>query len=563
MPIPAGASVTITGLTSRADLNGQSGVAESLARSGRYIVVVEGAGSFKLKPTNLIIKNHKESVHGDMLVVNGMSYCSAHRLEICGSCCYQFRLQNRLAALGGSLATEEEAFEVAKALDKEEAEQNLPPVKAPRVGEPVSNREPPKARLSKKELVPTGLDPSALPLWGPRDGDVKAAFHLTFSQRELIMMSQTNDVPAEMRSPLYGLRRALHDAAIACQRRVVDPSCKMPRFIMQDDAQSEAISFDLVAVNKIIPTSTEVDKATGSPKKPTPLLTVRWVYGTAGNAAKSIKVFLASLSAGEIAGFVSFDVTVDELRTLKQLLEQNAERLDPGFLQAAAVAHGPLTEGWGISTLQPVSTEFKKTGEGRVCAACGKKGAKNVCSRCTLVHYCSRECQTKHWPDHKKAGCAKATPKGDAPASTGLVTVDMQAASSKPPPGMVAFSISFNSSLSGQRAPTEDPPDPSKAHKDGKIFIIKVQVPMGGTTVEIMNPRQPMSGMMLYCEKRKLSSVINAGNCAEAEWRRLDEVIRKGPMMGGFKGMKGYFKAFLEKGKLKIMANDPLPQQPW
>lgn len=35
-----------------------------------------------------------------------------------------------------------------------------------------------------------------------------------------------------------------------------------------------------------------------------------------------------------------------------------------------------------------------------VCARCGAKASSN-CSRCKKVKYCSKECQTKHWPEHK------------------------------------------------------------------------------------------------------------------------------------------------------------------
>ncbi|KAI9024675.1 hypothetical protein DFJ74DRAFT_705418 [Hyaloraphidium curvatum] len=40
------------------------------------------------------------------------------------------------------------------------------------------------------------------------------------------------------------------------------------------------------------------------------------------------------------------------------------------------------------------------------CASCGKMSAKEGgemkrCSRCRAAHYCSKECQTAHWPQHK------------------------------------------------------------------------------------------------------------------------------------------------------------------
>ncbi|KAF1915941.1 hypothetical protein BDU57DRAFT_210881 [Ampelomyces quisqualis] len=41
------------------------------------------------------------------------------------------------------------------------------------------------------------------------------------------------------------------------------------------------------------------------------------------------------------------------------------------------------------------------TDEAKVCAHCGKADAK-ACSRCKDTYYCSKECQKKAWPRHKK-----------------------------------------------------------------------------------------------------------------------------------------------------------------
>lgn len=36
------------------------------------------------------------------------------------------------------------------------------------------------------------------------------------------------------------------------------------------------------------------------------------------------------------------------------------------------------------------------------CKKCKKTGAQSICSRCTFVYYCSKECQISDWPQHKR-----------------------------------------------------------------------------------------------------------------------------------------------------------------
>lgn len=39
----------------------------------------------------------------------------------------------------------------------------------------------------------------------------------------------------------------------------------------------------------------------------------------------------------------------------------------------------------------------------RACASCGTVAATKHCVACNAVHYCNRECQLAHWPQHKRA----------------------------------------------------------------------------------------------------------------------------------------------------------------
>ena len=43
-----------------------------------------------------------------------------------------------------------------------------------------------------------------------------------------------------------------------------------------------------------------------------------------------------------------------------------------------------------------------------ICAQCRDPSPKQRCTRCKTSRYCSRECQTKHWPRHKSHCAVKS-----------------------------------------------------------------------------------------------------------------------------------------------------------
>jgi len=49
------------------------------------------------------------------------------------------------------------------------------------------------------------------------------------------------------------------------------------------------------------------------------------------------------------------------------------------------------------------TTRGHETGETNkpACASCNTSNAEYKCSRCRRVFYCSRDCQRRHWPEHK------------------------------------------------------------------------------------------------------------------------------------------------------------------
>ena len=66
-----------------------------------------------------------------------------------------------------------------------------------------------------------------------------------------------------------------------------------------------------------------------------------------------------------------------------------------------------MRDGYSLCTLPPMEK----------CAVCGKQGEASAiprCSRCKMIRYCSRACQSTDWPRHKAACKAAAGASGGA-----------------------------------------------------------------------------------------------------------------------------------------------------
>lgn len=579
----ANSLVVITGLVARSDLNGKEGVAERLLISGRYVVHV-GEERVKIKFSNLFVKDHTESLEGDSLLVNGLSYCAPHRLECCGACRLHFRLANRVAAMSPPNTTEKEfevIFALAETMDKDEEAQNLPPFRAPIAGKH-GEQEPLNRRLNKNELISDGLNPETLTPWLVSvDGKFSDGYQSVFTMQETLMRRAVGgaDAPSEFQAPLYFLRKMLLDVAAVCDKKAANPTYLLPRFVVQDAAESEGIMWDVLGLFKVEAATTAGNHSL-SDSKPSPLLTVRWVYNTAASLQKMLSSVHSSLGlCTEGTKFCGFTLPVEDIRVFKRLLEADGLRLDPSFALRAGTG---LPDGWLVSTIRPVSTEALKPARAApVCAACGKEKPRHFCSRCKEARYCDRECQVAHWGEHKRSGACRdldaaavgqsgqdlAGPAAQAAAPGGsgqsgpkaksprLVSVDLTCPEPLAFAGMRASTISHTKS-SSKSFQDKTGSSPATSHRDDKMFVIKVQLPMAPVTT----PESMGFGMMVYDERRKLNASITSANCAEADWRALDSAIRRGGISGG---LKGYFKAFLSKGSMKVLVDEPLPLQPW
>jgi hypothetical protein len=246
----AGTRVEISGLQSRSDLNGCTGVAlyyvpPASNKQGRYLVTVDGGDErLGIKLDNLIARTHKEEVdkEGETVTVNGLMYCAPHRSEICGECGFNFRLMNRMRQLEPG----DEVYDRAVKVDEDEANRGEAPLRA------LNNRTGKKAAvksapiLNSKAKPARGLDPSKYPEW-PKDrvvrsdatggrGQLEQAFTMAFSIREK-MMSHSGCQPPASENPLYHVKESM----LAMAARIEDCIEKRrptPRFSLQDDAQT-------------------------------------------------------------------------------------------------------------------------------------------------------------------------------------------------------------------------------------------------------------------------------------------------------------------------------------
>jgi hypothetical protein len=129
-----------------------------------------------------------------------------------------------------------------------------------------------------------------------------------------------------------------------------------------------------------------------------PLLGVEYMFASKRSAGPdSILKFSQGLQKGTL--FHRNTCNDETMDLFISLLEENRVQLaqdDPTF----RAYKKRIPKGWRFSVIRPVDPN-KRSGV-RLCPQCGKPATK-TCSRCRIVAYCSRDCQSAQWKKHKSA----------------------------------------------------------------------------------------------------------------------------------------------------------------
>ena len=331
-----------------------------------------------------VLDYQEELVGNDTIIVNGLMYCRPHRLEVCGSC----GLDHRMTNFSNEIADSELAGSVRdrwEIVDSLIDQLSVPPRKAPNKasrGQFALRPEYKPVVNDAIKLIPENFNPESLEQW-PRGKSLYSAVVATFGQSE-------NKQPEDSKLPLRRMRETI---AVLGKRwadwlQVRQPNDPMVRILLQDEAQSQAITLDLVEPIYCYEIGGFL----------VPLFVVRYSRITAGDRDGVVHV-TGTMERGTQMGEI--EVEVDEMNLMVEVLKANSLLLDSSFMEKHT-KYGHILS-LGVLTAIPFALEqnfYRLLGD--YCHQCGTSGCKALtCSRCKKVQYCSKECQKKNWKHHK------------------------------------------------------------------------------------------------------------------------------------------------------------------
>jgi tetratricopeptide (TPR) repeat protein len=330
------------------------------------------------------------------LTVNNLMYCVDHEMEVCGSCGEDHRSTNFLQEY-----TEDDNLDKMESWLEGMRRIGAPPRKAPTLrgkkkeapGNPAVFRPEISDHLL---MIDDAFDPTKLPLW-PKGESMEAAL------REIAALTEVASETFKL--PVRRLRETITALGLQYDRFLAekDPNEPMVRMFLQDDAQTQALSIDLILPIRQM----EVDGIVF------PIFTVRWMQARATDGFNRIQLIMQTMERN--TKMANMPVETDEIDLMAAFLEECTRRLDNRFIRSNGKKH------MSVSVLTPISDSMQQSHYEVIphCGQCGTSGCDLMeCSRCRKIAYCSRVCQKKNWPHHKSNGCVGSNKKAGG-SSTG------------------------------------------------------------------------------------------------------------------------------------------------
>ena len=315
------------------------------------------------------------------LIVNELMYCPDHEMEVCGSCGVDHRSTNFFHEY-----TEDDNID--KMEDWLDGMQRIgaPPRKAPTIrGKKDAPGNPAVFQPEISEhliMIDEKFNPSKLPAWQEGNNMEEAMRTITSFSTEI--------VPEAFKLPVRRVRETIavlgsrYDYLLAKKA----PNEPMVRIILQDDAQTQALTIDLILPIRQM----EVDGIVF------PIFPIRWMQAKATDGFDRMQVLMETMERNTKMGEIT--VETDEIDFMAAFLEENTRRLENRFIRSNGKKH------MSVSVITPISDSMQRAHHEAVfyCAQCGTSGCDLMeCSRCRKIAYCSRVCQKKNWGYHKKA----------------------------------------------------------------------------------------------------------------------------------------------------------------
>lgn len=387
------------------------------------------------------------------------------------------------------------------------------------------------------------ISPQKLEKWNSnKDQSIAKVFDNAFSLPEKMELSIRGG-PIMGRSAHYGARQTL-----ACLARMVEGNTTR-RALVQIEDHSQGMVVDVLSCDGALVRKRD-------DKKDSPLIMARVSFQKKCADIEDTKkiVDMIAKTMPKSGGVHSIKAgTAEEMGLLQDYFKKNRNLLSNDFLhdfEKKLAKKFFLIPGSFTTFISPLLT-----GEmDGVCNVCGKRST-SVCSRCKLVHYCSRQCQSKDWKKDHKNNCVSIL---EARESKSYVEIDP---AKLPKDWNYGCSISNHQSVAFQlQKTTEDCNLKTMINKQlvGKLEVLKVQVQLD-PFVDIVSDS---GSIYVYSKGKKFEMHVDTDMFTNGfeGYKSLSEVVRE----KGDGGMKLYVLGFVtETRKLRILTDKVLPLQPW